>query len=195
MGKFEEIVDQPWTQMTLFAESIPHLLHWDLAYLWILEKQQAVRPDKWKERVEAWKYLLSMLLMDRLRMNQVSIDEPLINYTEPFGIDSIHLLELEGLRKPVGVLSPIVLVRPLPDYKRTNLDEWKQIAEDPISQDAQSVNHLLQLTVNELNQQDRSSFAGRLARCILNEFNPAPTGNPPNTKSVQFSFLKRISWS
>ena len=195
MGKFEEIVDQPWTQMTLFAESIPHLLHWDLAYLWILEKQQAVRPDKWKERVEAWKYLLSMLLMDRLRINQVAIDEPLINYTEPFGIESVHLLELDGFRKPIGVLSPIVLVRALPDYKRTNLDEWKQIAEDPSSQDAQRVNHLLQLTVNQLNQQDESSFAGRLARCILNEFNPAPTGNPPNTKSVQFSFLNRISWS
>src|SRR5205823_3945607 len=138
MRKFEEIVDKPWVQMTLFAESIPHLLHWDLAYLWILEKPQAVRPDKWKERIEAWKYLLAMLMMDRLRRTQVSIEEPLSDYTRPFGIDSLCWLELEGSGNPVGVLSPVVLVRPLPDYKRTNLDTWKQIAEDPFKLDAQS---------------------------------------------------------
>jgi len=194
MAKFEEIVDKPWTQMTLFAESIPHLLHWDLAYLWILEKQQAVRPDKWKERVEAWKYLLSMLLMDHLRINHLPIDEPLIHYTKPFGIDSVYWLELEGVRKPVGVLSPIVLVRPLPDYKRTNLDTWRNIAKDPILEDEQALRHLLQLTANTLEQQE-SSFAARLAHCILKEFNPAPTGNAPNTKSVQFSFLDRLAWS
>lgn len=195
MRKFEEIVDKPWVQMTLFAESIPHLLHWDLAYLWILEKPQAVRPDKWKERIEAWKYLLAMLMMDRLRRTQVSIEEPLSDYTRRFGIDSLCWLELEGSGNPVGVLSPVVLVRPLPDYKRTNLDTWKQIAEDPFKLDAQSVNHLLKILASQLNQQHNSTFAGRLAKCILNEFNPVPTGNPPNTKSVQFSFLGRISWA
>lgn len=195
MGKFDELVDRPWTDLTLYAESIPHLLHWDLAYLWILEKQQAVRPDKWKERIEAWKYLVSLLLMDKLIIDEVPIEEPLIDYTKPFGLESVSWVKIAGIEKAVGVLSPTVLVRPLPDYRRTQLDRWQSALPDPVSQNLHDVTHLLQLAVSHLNQQPEDSFAARLAVCIRKEFNPLPIGGPPNAKQVHFPFLDRLSWS
>ncbi len=195
MGKFEDIVDRTWFDLTLYAESIPHLLHWDLAYLWILEKQQSVRPDKWKERVEAWKYLIALLLLDQLSIEEVPIDEPLINYTRPFGLESVSWVKIRGIEKPVGVLSPTVLVRPLPDYKRSFLDHWQTTRPDPVIQNPHDLLHLLNKAMVNMSAQGADSFAARLASCIRKEFNPLPTGLPPNTRPMQLPFLDRLGWS
>lgn len=195
MGKFDELVDRPWNPLTLYAESIPHLLHWDLAYLWILEKPQSVRPDKWKERVEAWKYLVSLLIMDQLEVETKPIEEPLSDYTVPFGLRSVSWVKIRDFKKPVGVLSPTVLVRPLPDYKRTHLENWHAAAPDPQIRNPQEVAALIDLAVQELGKEDRDSFASRLSHCIKKEFNTEGISASTNATPREFQFLNRLSWS
>jgi len=57
-----------WKDITLYAESVPHLLHWDLAYLWVLEREPETRPDCWKPLLAAWEKLLQLFLAGRLRI-------------------------------------------------------------------------------------------------------------------------------
>lgn len=199
MSKFIEIVDRPWVDLTLLAESIPHLLHWDLAYLWVLEKERDVRPDTWKERVEAWKYLLAQLLMDQLVIEEVPIKEPLIDYTRPFGLETVSWLRINGIKEAVGVLSPVVLVRPLPDYplpdsQRNLLKEWQAALPDPGSRHRGDLDHLVNLAVANLKEQPKDSFAGRLAGCLEREFNPQPA-RESSARSVQYTFLDRLGWT
>lgn len=197
MSKFTEIVDTPWVNLSLYAESIPHLLHWDLAYLWILEKHPSERPDSWEERIDAWKYLVCQLLMDQLTIETVPIDPPLIDYTKPFGLETVSFLRINGIKEAVGVLSPVVLVRPLPDYKRTVLNNWRAALPDPIDRDStkHDLKHLLASAVENLQGQSDNSFATRLGSCIKNEFTPDPTGVPSHTRPVQYPFLERLGWS
>jgi hypothetical protein len=197
MSKFTEIVDSPWVNLSLYAESIPHLLHWDLAYLWILEKHARERPDTWEERIDAWKYLISQLLMDQLIIETVQIDPPLIEYTRPFGLETVSFLKINGNKEAVGVLSPVVLVRPLPDYRRNLLNDWRKALPDPIDNDStkQDLKHLLASAVENLQRQSDNSFAARLGKCIKTEFTPEPTGVPSQTRPVQYPFLERLGWS
>jgi len=102
-----------WKDITLYAESVPHLLHWDLAYLWVLEREPETRPDCWKPLLAAWEKLLQLFLAGRLRIEDRRLPRPLLDFTEPYGITQIRLLHLDTL--PVGVLSPTVIVRPFPD--------------------------------------------------------------------------------
>ena len=195
MPKFDELVGRPWNQLTLYAESIPHLLHWDLAYLWMLEKSQAVRPDRWKERVEAWRYLVSLLLMDQLEIKTDPIEEPLIDYTQPFGLTSVSWVKLKNLKGAIGVFSPTVLIRPLPDYKRTYLEHWKTVAADPQAESPQELAALIELAVQELGRQRTDSFAHRLSLCMRKEFNSGVAAAPTNARAEDFHFLNRLSWS
>ncbi|HKO60515.1 MAG TPA: hypothetical protein VJV03_05090 [Pyrinomonadaceae bacterium] len=197
MSKFTDIVDSPWVNLSLYAESIPHLLHWDLAYLWILEKHPSERPVTWEEPINAWKYLVSQLLMDQLTIEKVAIDPPLIEYTKPFGLDTVSFLKIRDINEPVGVLSPVVLVRPLPDYKRTSLSDWRAALSDPGENDStkNDLKHLIAAAVESLQHQGGDSFATRLGKCIETEFAPEPTGVPANTRPVQYSFLERLGWS
>ena len=145
MSKFTEIVDRPWVNLDLLAESIPHLLHWDLAYLWMLEKHKAERPKTWEERISAWKYLVAQLLLDRLIVEKVKIDPPLIQHTAPFGLETVSWLRIKGIDKAVGVLSPVALVRPLPDYDDGLLAAWQAEIPDPGLNDStkHDLQHLL----------------------------------------------------
>jgi hypothetical protein len=104
-----------WKDITLYAESVPHLLHWDLACLWVLKRPPELRPDPWRPRVEAWEKLLKLFLAGRLRVKPVQIPQPLLSFTENYGIREIRLLHSDSAADPVGVLSPIVFVRPLPE--------------------------------------------------------------------------------
>ena len=108
-----------WQGVKLLAESVPHLLHWDLAYLWVLELPAAERPGTWRKRVEAWKRLLCLFLLGRLELRTERLDRPLLDFTRPFGIDSITEL-LHGGRV-VGVSSNVVIVRPLPNFEDEDL--------------------------------------------------------------------------
>lgn len=108
-----DILSNPWSTLNLLPESIPHLLHWDLAYLWVLGRKPEVRPANWRVRAEAWRKLLGHLLLGNLKLETQVIREPLAEYTRQYGIEQVTKLYLNG--KLVGVTSPVVLVRPLPD--------------------------------------------------------------------------------
>lgn len=110
-----DYLDGSWHAVALFAESVPHLLHWDLAYLWVLERQPTLRPTVWQDRVAAWERLLQLLLAGRLRIDNRAIAPPLSHFTTRYGVHEVRLLFFDEDQDPVGVLSPTVLVRPLPE--------------------------------------------------------------------------------
>src|ERR1700674_2938262 len=112
----------PWRSYTIFGESIPHLLHWDWAYLWILSRKSP-RPEEWDSRIEVWRRLLCMLLLGELQFERSAIAQPLLNYTGPVNLREVVFARAEKYfgDKPIGVLSPTVLIRPLPEPNRLNL--------------------------------------------------------------------------
>ena len=110
-----------WADFTLFGESIPHLLHWDFAYLWILQRDQNTRPAGWAPRVEAWRRLLCMLLLNELQLETRPIPQPLLSYTQPRGFSQVTFVSASNTvfgKKAIGVISPTVIVRPLPEPNR-----------------------------------------------------------------------------
>lgn len=108
-----------WESYTLFGESIPHLLHWDWAYLWIMGRQSP-KPRAWDVKIEAWRRLLCMLLLNELQLESVEIEQPLLNYTRPVNLHQMVLVRSNAhfRDKPIGVLSPTVIIRPLPEPNR-----------------------------------------------------------------------------
>src|SRR5574341_2507924 len=113
MGKYAEIVNSSWSDSALYAESIPHLLHWDLGYFWILEGESHLRPTEWSEQISAWRYLVALLLTDQLDIEPEPIKEPFLSLTAPYGIGEVSWLKLKHEGDCVGLLSPTVLARPL----------------------------------------------------------------------------------
>jgi hypothetical protein len=112
-----------WTSTEVLPESLPHLFHWDFTYLWMLEKQVQVRPQSWSDRVEAWRRLLALLLLGRLELRQIPLQPPLLNYAEPLGINSIVVAHTKqpSSSRPIGVLSPVVIIRPMPEENAATL--------------------------------------------------------------------------
>lgn len=147
--KVQQILTEGWNDLTLYPESIPHLLHWDLAYLWILRTEGALCPDSWRWRVQAWERLLKHFLAGKLSREEESIQEPLLSYTRPFGISSVtKLIHVSGSeRTVVGVLSPICLVRPLPEASEGLL---KLLPDDP--HDQKPMGYFLELLNDQLNK-------------------------------------------
>src|SRR5688572_13532799 len=113
MARLTEIVKQPWNENDIFADSIPHLLHWDFAYLWILQRPETVQPLTWKTRVSGWRKLLALFLLGKLERRDEPVHPPFSMFLQKTGLTSLGRLILNG--QPVGILSPTVLVRPLPD--------------------------------------------------------------------------------
>jgi len=114
------LLQDPWGDSDLFAESIPHLLHWDLAFLHVLQLDSDLRPKGWGFRIEAWKRLLYLFLLGELKIERLRLEEPLSRYTRKLGINNVSLLKLNN--RYVGVLSYTVLVRPLPDCTSEEAD-------------------------------------------------------------------------
>ena len=104
-----------WAGLKIFPESIPHLLHWDLAYLWLLQRPDATLPPEWRTRCQAWERLLGHYLLGMLEVRVSPVLPPLLGFTEPYGITEIRKLFYNGIL--VGVGSPAVIVRPLPDAR------------------------------------------------------------------------------
>jgi hypothetical protein len=121
-------IPESWKQATLYPSSIPHLLHWDLAYLWILLQEPAYRPDSWAKRIEMWRRLLALFLAGRLDVDEDAIPLPMLTYTAPYGVRRLQRLVLrQGEdRITAGVISPVVIVRPLPDREM----ELREYPED-----------------------------------------------------------------
>lgn len=115
-----------WAGYTLYGESIPHLLHWDLAYLWILQREENTRPSGWMAKVEAWRRLLCMLLLNELQLETKPIPQPLLTYTQPSGITKLTVVRATTTsfgQKVIGVISPTVIVRPLPQPNRFGITD------------------------------------------------------------------------
>src|SRR5260370_36723566 len=79
-----------WQDYTLFGESIPHLLHWDCAYMLVLGRYP--KPSSWEPRIEAWRRLLCMLLLGELQLEAQPITRPLLSYTKHADLSNIGCL-------------------------------------------------------------------------------------------------------
>src|SRR5579885_1507702 len=197
MGKYSDIINSPWIDMTLYPESIPHLLHHDLAYLWILEKEAHLRPKIWGERLEAWRCLVELFFTGELVVKEDPIREPLIRYTRPHGITKVSWVSLRNSDEVAGVLSPSVLMRPLPDFTSHDLSKWKQYLT--LKRRPNEFPYYLQLAIGVLKAgQPPGSFRARLATILENEFAPGQTNNPPpNAHGAHISVptLRQFIWT
>jgi hypothetical protein len=128
--------------------SYPSFLHWDLAYVEALRQPRtADLPVPWRARVDAWRTLVRLWLLGELDEQTVSVPEPLRQYLPrtvdgvPRWLESVTWLSFGG--RTVGVTSPAVLVRPLPDVD-LNAPMWSARADEP-SEDrlAGLIDHLL----------------------------------------------------
>ncbi len=200
MGKYEEIVNSSWSEATLYAESIPHLLHWDLAYFWILEREAHLRPTEWDEQINAWRYLVALLLTDQLDIETEPIKEPFRSLTIPYGIDEISWLKLKHAGDYVGVLSTTVLARPLPDYSRGDLQRWMQKLPHPREHKPEVLAHFVKLAIDHLNLYQQTSLykspiPPKLARILEFEFKHAKEMSaPPEGDFRSIPILMQIDW-
>lgn len=195
MGKYSDIVNGSWVDMTLYAESIPHLLHWDLAYLWILEKGH-LKPESWDERIEAWRYLVGLFILGELEIEEEPIHVPFLAHTHPYGISHISWLRLRNSSQRVGVMSPTVLVRPLPDFKDTDLRQWKKTVSDPLDSRGGELQHFAGLIVRNLREGERGdTFRVKLADILERELKPRTMANPPAGAFQTVQLLDRLMWA
>lgn len=199
MGKYKDIVESPWGEATVYAESIPHLLHWDLAFLWILEKQPHLRPHGWHERIEAWKYLLSLFLMDELAIREEGLTEPFLSLAKPFGVSSVSWVSLKNTRTPVGIISPTVLVRPLPDYQEGSLSRWVRTIPHPREHRPEELAHFIHLLIGDLDRalgeaSGDQSIRRTLITALRNEFEPRESLHPPGGQERNLQLLGKIRW-
>ena len=102
-----------WNGLSVEPASIPHLLHWDLAYLWAIEQAPDQLSSSWTLRVNAWKRLLDLFIGGELAVVDGVVPTNLNRLLGGFGLRSIKELRLDG--RVVGILSPLTIVRPLPD--------------------------------------------------------------------------------
>ena len=183
----------------LFAESIPHLLHWDLAYLWVLEKEANLRPASWRPRIEAWRYLVTMLAAGELSILEEPVPRPLSDYTEIFGIDQVQWVVAPQGNRKIGVLSPITLVRPLPDFKEEDLDAWDRqrwvgrLDEEKKNTGKQFVAGIIRQLRSEHTE---GSFQDRLAIVLAKEFGQGDLPSSPTLPIIHRTFpsLSKLSW-
>lgn len=194
--KYKSIVGSSWVDMKLYGESIPHLFHWDLAYLWMIEKESHLRSDTWENRIEAWKYLVGLLLTNDLEIVEQDITNPFLTYTKPYGLTKVSWVRLSGQQNPIGVLSPTVLVRPIPDYKRHDLSNWVQLVRSAEISRPSELSHFVFLAIQRLEEdQQQDSYRKRLAAILRTEFNTDQMANPPRGEYRGLSLLKRVVWS
>lgn len=195
MGKYSDIVDSSWVDMTIYAESIPHLFHWDLAYMWILEKDH-LKPEAWESKIEAWRYLVALLLVGELDIEVEPINTPFLYHTQPYGVASISWVRLRETSQRVGVLSPAVMVRPLPDFKDSDLKQWLKTVPHPEQNRGEELAHFAGITVLRLRESQRAdSFRSRLADILEREFQHRDMRNPPGGAFQTIHMLSRLFWA
>jgi len=196
MGKYWEIINRPWLDVSIYPESIPHLLHNDLAYMWILEKEPDLRPKTWKARIEAWRYLIELLLVGELDLKDEGIREPLIAYTSQHGITKVSWAFVRGSDDLVGTLSPAVMVRPLPDFTDHDFAKLKQVHLD--KRRPEDFPFYLHLAIRELKTgQPSGSFRARLATILEKEFAHRQINRPHNAfgARIHVPMLRQLLWT
>ncbi|HKR64440.1 MAG TPA: hypothetical protein VJZ00_11975 [Thermoanaerobaculia bacterium] len=192
MARYAEIVGGSWEVKSVLPESIPHLLHQDLAYLWTLEQQPDQRPKTWATRVEAWKVVVQLFFLDHLTPEPEPLRKPLLDITERFGIKRVTWLRHKATKQIVGVLSPTVIVRPLPDFVEDDLERWRAQMKD----NERDLRHLLFVAVKTLQgKADVSPFATRIASVLEREFSPQVAAQrAPGGRDVEVPILQRVTW-
>ncbi|MGA8809945.1 MAG: hypothetical protein WB973_18895 [Thermoanaerobaculia bacterium] len=192
MARYSEIVGGSWEVKSVLPESIPHLLHQDLAYLWTLEQQPDQRPKTWLTRIEAWRVLLRLFFLDQLSVEPEPLRRPLLDVTERFGIRNVTWLRHKSSKQVVGVLSPTVIVRPLPDFAEEDLERWRGQMKD----NDRDFLHLLFVALKTLHgKADASSFATRIADVLQREFTPAAASHrAPGGRDIEVPILHRVTW-
>jgi len=184
---------QSWVDLDIFPESIPHLLHWDLAYFWILEKKN-LKPKTWNTKIEAWRYLVKLLFLGKLDIKKENIEEFTQRYTGIYGINDVSWVCIQGI--PIGVLSPTVLVRPLPDFKDNELKQWQEKISIS-SKEEDEFYYLISKAVESIKNKfkgESESFGSRLANILEQEFNSDKKQPPRVEHTYQFQILTRIDW-
>src|SRR5262245_18056955 len=186
MAKYVDILDKGFrADATVYAESIPHLLHWDMAYFWVLEREAHLRPAEWGDHIKAWRYLVALMLTNQLDIEPEEIEAPFLSLTKSYGINEVLWLKLKHEGECVGVLSPTVLARPLPDYNRGDLHRWEQKLPHPEQHKRDVLAHFVKLAIQHLDRLQQGGMSGspivlKLARILEREFQGAQEmGAPP----------------
>lgn len=192
MAGHKDIVGGSWEMKSVFAESVPHLFHYDMTYLWTLEQQPDQRPKSWATRIEAWKVLLRLFFLDQLNPTAEDLRRPLLDVTERFGVRRVTWVRNKQSGQAIGVLSPTVIVRPLPDFVDDDVDRWRAELKD----NERDFRHLLQVAVRDLERAAGASpFATRIADILKREFAPAATAQrPPGGRAIEVPLLNRLTW-
>ena len=197
---YRQLTEGTWRSLTVYPESVPHLLHWDVAYLWILEQPRDLRPFAWTSRVDAWRYLLGLFLTGQLQRKAEPVPPPMESITSRFGVREVSWWSAPALgNAPVAVSSPTVLLRPLPDFAGADLDEWQPRAKPaPVSQ-GDVLREFLHQLLHDLDAvAEDPKFAARIAAVVRREFSGVlgegrqATGKA--TREEPMSILRELRW-
>ncbi len=177
--------------------SIGSFFHEDLAYLAALQATGEL-PSEVENKRQAWWKLLLWYLNDDLK----TVDQPLRN--QPFldwvpRLDGRPVLEsitwLERERKVIGIVSPVLLVRPLPDENlgRAPWTDTVTITNRMRGRLAELVRSL-ESVADDTGQKGRTPFSCKLAP-IIRAHDVEPPANAADSSVVltAFSFLDPYS--
>jgi hypothetical protein len=153
-----------WQGLPVFPASIPHLLHWDLGYLWALQQEPDQLDELWSARVAAWRRLLSLFLGGELSIRAAAVPTNLASLLASYGLTEVH--ELLYQENVVGILSPTVVVRPLPNMS----EQWHHVPA-PSRDRREDVLHLLRLLAESVQEtaDNDSPILGELNRVLVRE--------------------------
>lgn len=195
MGRLETLIGREVKWVHFFPESVPHLLHLDLAYSYVLDRDEQYRPQNWARKIRAWEKLLGLFLLNRLRLQETRLYEDTFGrHLKAAGLDRVGWLYFQSDPEPVGVLSPTVLVRPLPDAGTEN-----RVAEhlpDPWADDG-SLPQLLRLVQLLRTSLSEAAKDAPLLKSLLSAVDALAgkyshvTHQAPATTSVTIRVLKR----
>ena len=204
-SKYQQIASTPWSNITLLSESVPHLFHWDLCYLWMLEKvvegKESHVPQDWRRRLEAWEHLLALFFAGELNVERERIQKPLRDFTSVYGIEAVSWLH-DRESKKLGVLSPAVIARPLPD-EGLSRDGWPEKPD----LHSEEVRYFASLVARDISEAP-GAFSERLVPIVHSRFlddtqpNQQPGSSIPSSVSesemkgrpVQVPMIEHLQW-
>lgn len=190
MSKLRDIVNRPWNDVEIFADSIPHLLHWDFSYLWVLMKPEDQQPKNWKHRLLAWRKLVALFLLGKLRVQSEPMPDTFAAYLRQAGIHDLSVLYLDTTR--VGLLSSVVLLRPFPDVTEAEVAAWPT----PEKIDEDKLRYFAGILQRKLREGATSRVRQALARIIEQCFGSATAAIASyNGSVVPVALLPNLNWA
>lgn len=197
--RYEQLVDENLANQELLPESIPHILHQDLAYLWMLSLAPEHRPGIWRERLATWKDLLALFLLGELKLERVDVSRyPIGGLLSEAGLDSFHWLKTrvaptsDEQARVVGVTSSTVIVRPLPTFTTelaAHIQRTHAARKRP-----DELRHFVALVNSRLRDEGHQL---ELKKILHTEFAFDPERDLRSTSGthLELPFLKRIGWA